>query len=61
MNVREMINNLTDEYKKTLVDIVDGNATVDQQEEINSILRSIAFYTTRLMLFGNDEIEGTER
>ena len=59
MNVRDKINELTDEYKNSLVAVVDGKATVEQQKETAEILESINFYTTRLMLFGNDEIEGT--
>ena len=59
MNVRDMINNLTYEYKKSLVGVVDGKATVEQQEEVLAILKSIEFYTIRLLVFGNDEIEGT--
>jgi hypothetical protein len=57
MNVRDMINKLINEYKHSLVDIVDGKATVQQQEVTLAILESLAFYTTRLMLFDNDEIE----
>lgn len=59
MNVRDKINELTREYKNSLVGMVDGKATVEQQKETTEILESINFYTTRLMLFGNDEIEGT--
>lgn len=59
MNVRDKINELTDEYKKSLVGVVDGNATMKQQAETAAIINSINFYTSRLMFFGNDEIEGT--
>ena len=59
MNVRDMINNLISEYKAALSSIVDGKATIDQQQEIIEILTAINFYTNRLLLAGNDEIEGT--
>ncbi len=59
MNVRDMLNKLTDDYKKSLTGIVDGEATDKQWQETLSILNSIRFYTNRLMITGNDEIEGT--
>lgn len=60
MNVRDMLNNLTDEYKQSLSGVADGAATLEQREETLKILESIRFYTIRLLMFGNDEIEGTE-
>ena len=59
MNVRDKINELTSEYKASLAGMVDGGATIEQQNETMEILDLIGFYTRRLMLFGNDEIEGT--
>lgn len=58
MNVRDMINKLTAEYKRSL-DFADGEASVEQQTVTLELLDSIRFYTIRLMLFGNNEIEGT--
>ena len=55
MNTRDMINRLTDEFKKSLANIVDGKATPEQQAKTLEILDSIVFYTTRLMIFGNQE------
>lgn len=60
MNVRDKIKELTDEYLSSLVNVVDGNATPEQQTETLKILESLQFYTTRLLIFSNDEIEGTE-
>lgn len=59
MNVRDMINHLIREYKKSLTNVVDGKATIEQQEKTIEILDALNFYTNRLMLTGNDEIEGT--
>lgn len=59
MNVRDMINKLTDDYKKSLIGVPDGEATIEQQASVLAILEAIEFYTTRLLVFGNDEIEGT--
>lgn len=59
MNVRDKINSLLDEYKSSLVGVVDGAATVGQQEETLRLLYAIGFYTDRLLIFGNDETEGT--
>lgn len=59
MNARDKIKELTDEYLRSLANVVDGNATVEQQTETLEILESLQFYTTRLLIYSNDEIEGT--
>ena len=59
MNVRDKIKDLIREYENSL-NFDDGNATIEQQEETLNILNSLNFYNARLMLFCNDEIEGTE-
>jgi len=60
MKVREMLYKLVEEYNELLTVVVDGQATEEQQVEMDNILEAIEHYTTRLMLAGNDEIEGTE-
>ena len=55
MHTRDMINRLTDEFKKSLPNIVDGKATHEQQAKTLEILDSIGFYTARLMIFDNQE------
>lgn len=59
MNVRDMINKLIYDYQKSLIGVVDGDATVEQQETIIEILDAINYYTNRLLVIGNDEIKGT--
>lgn len=59
MNVRAKIKDLLREYEKSLY-FTDGNASTIQQAETVNILNSLRFYTTRLMIFCNDEIEGIE-
>ena len=55
MNTRDMINRLTDDFKKSLAGIADGEATPEQQTKTLEILDSIGFYTARLMVFDNQE------
>jgi len=59
MNVRDKINELIQEYRDS-INFPDGMASVDQQGETLEILKVLNFYTHRLLIFGNDEIEGTE-
>ena len=58
MTVKEMIENLTSELMELVSDI-SGAASIQQQNLAATIIESIGFYSTRLMLFGDDEIEGT--
>ena len=58
MNTRDLINKLTDDFKRSLVGVCDGKATPEQQAETLQILDSIGFYTIRLMVFGDKKTEG---
>lgn len=53
MNTRDKINQLLREYKKSLVNVVDGKATIEQQENTCRILDELSFYNTRLLIIGN--------
>ena len=59
MNVRDKINELTEEYKRSLTSVSDGEATNDEIDETMNILEALRFYTVRLLTCCNDEIEGT--
>lgn len=58
MKVRDKINQLVDEYKESLILVVDGNATPVQKERTLKILDRISFHTTRLFMSDNNEGQG---
>jgi hypothetical protein len=60
MNVRDKINSTLRDYEDSL-SFPDGQASIEQQKETREILESLNFYTTRLLIFGNDEIEGLSK
>ena len=55
MNVRDKIKDLIREYENSL-NFADGNATIEQQEEVLNVLSGLNFYSTRLMLFCNESV-----
>jgi len=59
MDVLDKIKELSNEYVESLEAVNHGSATETEHDDIMEILESIKFYTSRFLLFANDEIEGT--
>jgi len=55
MKVKEKLNNLSKKYNFLLMEHGDNN---NKKDEINDVLYEMCFYTHKLFLFGNYEIDG---
>jgi len=47
---RQKINSLIKEYQEVISEVVDGYASIEQQESIQSILNELSFFTTRILI-----------
>jgi len=57
MTVKEKLNNLSKKYNFLLMEHDDDN---NKEDEINDVLYEMCFYTHKLFLFGNYDIEGNK-
>jgi hypothetical protein len=55
MDVRDKINQVTEEYKKLLIG-ADGDFAEDEQRAVYDKLDELHFWTNRLMVIGNDDL-----
>ena len=59
MNVIEKIEELTTEYVTAIQAVNHGSATDEEYNNIMEIMDAMKFYTSRFLMFSNEEIEGT--
>lgn len=57
MTARDEIKRLNNEYLEIMAKVKDGKATIYQQEEVLRILGELQFFSVRVMLFGNENLQ----
>ena len=59
MNTRYKINKVIAKYLRLISCVADGDATIEQQEEIKDTLELLIFLNMELTMFGNLEQKDT--
>ena len=59
VNTRDRINKVVAKYLRLIANVVDGNATVEQQNEIKDALDLLTHLNLELTLFENKEYKDT--